>query len=69
MLGTGARLTSRANLTPIRYVMAQLGRVFVIYLLNVIDAEGTKLASRYISRPARPFRSRFVGSFSSHLLF
>jgi hypothetical protein len=37
MLGTGAGLTPGPNLTPIRYVMAQLSRVFIIYLLNVID--------------------------------
>jgi hypothetical protein len=47
--------------------MAQLSRVFIIYLLNVINTERTKLASRYISRPARPFASRFFSS-SSHLL-
>jgi len=68
MLGAGTGLTPGPNLTPIRYVMAQLSRVFVIYHLNVIDTEGTKLAPRYISRPARLFRSRFVSSSSSHLL-
>ncbi len=68
MLGAGARLATGPNLTPIRYEMAQLSRVFIIYLLNVIDTKRTNLASRYISRPARPFTSRFVSSSSSHLL-
>jgi hypothetical protein len=68
MLGTGTGLTPGPNLTPIRYVMAQLSWVLIIYHLNLIDTEGTKLASRYISRPGRPSRFQFVSSFLCHLL-
>jgi hypothetical protein len=68
MFGTGTGLTPGPNLAPIRYVMAQLSRVFVIYHLNLIDTEGTKLTSRYISRPGRPFRFQLISSFLCHLL-
>ncbi len=66
MLSTGTGFTPRRNLPPIRYILAQLSRVFVIYHLDIIDTKRTKLTPRYIPRPTLPSAPRFVRVPSSH---
>jgi hypothetical protein len=60
MLGTGASLTPRRNLTPIRYIVAQFSRLFVVYHHSIRGTKGTNLTLSYIPRPTLPSRPCFA---------
>jgi hypothetical protein len=52
MPGAGTGFTAGLNLPPIRYVAAQLSRLFVVYRLYTIHTKRAMLAPGYIPSPA-----------------
>jgi hypothetical protein len=54
MFGTGASFTPRRNLSPIRYIVAQFSRFFVVYHRSLRNTKGTNLTLSYIPRPILP---------------
>ena len=51
MSGAGAAFAARRYFTPICYIRTQLGRIFIVDVLNFITAEQTYLALGDISTP------------------
>jgi len=66
MFGAGAGLTPRRNLSPIRYIVAQFSRLFVVYHRRLGGTKGTDLTPGYIPRPTLPSDSCFVRPLPVH---
>jgi hypothetical protein len=68
VLGAGAGLASWFDLPSLREIAAQPADIFVIYAIDLIDAESTDLPARRVarssalsSRPPWPLRSALCG--------
>ena len=66
MFGTGASFTPRRNLSPIRYIVAQFSRLFVVYHRSIGGTKGANLTPGYIPRPILPSEPCFARPLPVH---